>query len=113
MAFLRNRRKCPCVGPQTPLLVYCMCRTGRITILYDSSSCGPDSKAEQRHQIFLPFVRPISLLYYDFKILTKVLVSRVIKILLSLINIDQMDFMPGKSTDINLRRVLTHLQLPS
>lgn len=34
------------------------------------------------------------------------------KVLPSLINIDQTGFMPGKSTDINIRRVFTHVQLP-
>lgn len=58
------------------------------------------------------FYRPISLLNYDLKILTKILATRLRTILPSLINIDQTGFMPGKSTDINLRRVFTHLQLP-
>lgn len=56
--------------------------------------------------------RPISLLNYALKVLTKVLATRLAKILPSLVSIDQTGFIPGKSTDINLRRVLTHLQLP-
>lgn len=48
--------------------------------------------------------RPISLLNYDLKILTKVVAARLVKVLLSLVNIDQTGLMPpGKSTDINLR----------
>lgn len=35
------------------------------------------------------------------------------KILPSLVCIDRTGFMPGKSTDINLHRVLTHMPLPS
>lgn len=33
------------------------------------------------------------------------------KVLPSIINFDQTCFMPGKSTDVNIRRVFTHLQL--
>lgn len=50
---------------------------------------------------------------YDPKILAKVLATRLVRILPPLINIDQIGFMPGKSTEINIRRVLTHLQIPS
>lgn len=35
------------------------------------------------------------------------------KVLPSIVNIDQMGFMPGKSIDINLHGVFSHLQLPS
>lgn len=56
--------------------------------------------------------RSISLLNYDLKILAKVLATKLVKILPDLVDIDQTGFMPGKSTDINLRRVVTHLQLP-
>lgn len=55
--------------------------------------------------------RPISLLNYDLKILTKILATRLIKVLPFLINIDQTHLMSDKSTDINLRGFLTHLQL--
>lgn len=55
---------------------------------------------------------PISLYNYNLKVMTKVLATRLTNILPSLVSIDQTGFIPGKSTDINLRRVLTHLQLP-
>lgn len=57
--------------------------------------------------------RPIALLNMDLKILTKVLATRRAGIISSLVDIDQMGFMPGKSTDTNLRRLFTHLQLPN
>lgn len=59
--------------------------------------------------------RPISLLNYDLKILilTKILATRLMKILPNLVSIDQTGFMLGRSTDPNIRRVFTHLQLPS
>lgn len=38
--------------------------------------------------------RPIYFLNYDLKMLTKVLANRIMKVLLSLINIDQTGFMP-------------------
>lgn len=53
--------------------------------------------------------RPISLLNVDAKILTKVLVRRLNKVFITLIYEDQMGFMPGKGTDINLRRLYTVL----
>lgn len=57
--------------------------------------------------------RPISLLNYDLKILTKILATRLMKVIPNLLSIEQTGFIPGKSTDINIRRVFTHLQLPS
>lgn len=42
------------------------------------------------------------LLNYELKILTKVLATRVLKVLPTLIDIDQTGLMAGKSTDINL-----------
>lgn len=53
----------------------------------------------------------IALLNMDLKSLTKVLVTRLAKVIPSLLDIDQMGLMPGKSTDTNLRRLFTHLQL--
>lgn len=55
--------------------------------------------------------RPIALLNMDLRILTKVLASRLAKVISTLVNIDQTGFMPGMSTDTNLRRLFTHLQL--
>lgn len=57
--------------------------------------------------------RPIALLNTDLKILTKILALRLSTVLPSIVNIDQTGFMPGKSTDTNLRRLFTHLQLQS
>lgn len=51
--------------------------------------------------------RPISLLNVVAKILTKLLAIRRNRVILSLIHGDQTGFMPGKDTDINLRRMLT------
>lgn len=56
--------------------------------------------------------RQISLLNYDFKILTKILATRLQKILPSVVNINQTGFVQGKSVDINLRKVFTHIHLP-
>lgn len=77
----------------------------------------------QAHIILLPKPRKdpklctsyrlISILNYDFKVLTKVLATKLMKPLPSLVSIDKTGFIPGKSTDINLRRVLTHMQLLS
>lgn len=49
--------------------------------------------------------RPISLLNSDAKILTKILARRLNEVILSLVHEDQSGFMPGKGTDINLRRL--------
>lgn len=48
--------------------------------------------------------RPIALLNMDLKILTKVLATRLAKVIPSLVDIDQTGFMPSKSTDTNLWR---------
>lgn len=56
--------------------------------------------------------RSIALLNTDLKILTKVLATRLARVILSLVDIDQTGFMPEKSTDTNQRRVITHLQVP-
>lgn len=47
----------------------------------------------------------------DLKILTKLLATRFAKVISTIVNICQTGFMPGKSTDTNLRRLITHLQL--
>lgn len=60
---------------------------------------------------FCTSYRPITLLNYDFKIPT--CVSHETDQILTIIScIDQIGFVPRKSSYINLRRVLTHLQLP-
>lgn len=51
--------------------------------------------------------RPNLLLNVGAKILTKVLANRLNAVILSLIHGDQTGFMPGKGTDINLRRLFT------
>lgn len=53
--------------------------------------------------------RPIALLNNDFKILTKLLASRLYPLLPSVINSDQTGFMPRRSTDVNLRRLFTNI----
>lgn len=55
--------------------------------------------------------RPIALLNMDLKILAKVLASRLARVILTLVDIDQTGFMPGMLTDTNFRRLFTHLQL--
>lgn len=55
--------------------------------------------------------RPISLLNVDFKTLTKMLANRFMSVISHLVFEDQTGLMPDKATDINLRRVNTHLQL--
>lgn len=55
--------------------------------------------------------RPISLINVDAKILTKILANRLSSVILSLVDVDQSGFMPGKTTDINLRRLYTNLQV--
>lgn len=53
--------------------------------------------------------RPISLLIVDAKITTKILSNRLNSVILSVIHGDQTGFMPGKGTDINLRRLYTNI----
>lgn len=49
--------------------------------------------------------RPISLLNVDAKIFTKILANRLTQVIEDLVDIDQTGFMPGKGTDINIRRL--------
>lgn len=53
--------------------------------------------------------QPISLLNVDAKIVTKILANRLNSVILSLVHEDQTGFMPGKGTDINLRRLYTNI----
>ncbi len=53
--------------------------------------------------------RPISLLNVDFKILAKVLCSRLERVLPSLILLDQTGFTPGRHSFFNTRRLLNIL----
>lgn len=53
--------------------------------------------------------RPISLLNVDAKIVTKILANRLNLVILSLVHGDQTGFMPGKGTNINLRRLYTYI----
>lgn len=53
--------------------------------------------------------RPISLLNADVKILTKILAKQLNLVIQTLVHEDQTGFMPGKGTDINLRRLYTVL----
>lgn len=54
---------------------------------------------------------PIALLNMDLKMLTKVLATRLAGVLSTVVDIEQTGFLPGMSTDTNLRRLFTHLQL--
>lgn len=55
--------------------------------------------------------RPISLLNVNAKIVTKILANRLNSVILTLVQGDQTGFMPGKGTDINIRRLYTHISL--
>lgn len=55
--------------------------------------------------------KPIALLNMGLKILTKMLASRLTKVLHYLVSPYQIGFMPQKATDINLRRDFSHVEL--
>lgn len=55
--------------------------------------------------------RPIALLNQDLKILTKILTTKLSKVITILVDIDQTGFILQKSTDTNLRRLFAHLQI--
>lgn len=57
--------------------------------------------------------RPISLLNVDYKILAKILASRLGRVILDLVHLDQTGFMPGKSTSDNIRRAQVVAQIGS
>lgn len=52
---------------------------------------------------------PISLINADAKLLAKVLANRLTQVLDELIHVDQTGFMPGKGTEINLRRLFLNM----
>lgn len=56
--------------------------------------------------------RPISKLNVDAKIFAKILANRLSQVIEDLVNIDQTGFMPGKGTDINIRRLYLNLSIP-
>lgn len=56
--------------------------------------------------------KPISLLNVDAKIFVKVLASRLPQAIKDLVDVDQTGFMPGKGTDINIRRLYPNLTVP-
>lgn len=49
-------------------------------------------------------VPPISLLNVDVKVMAKILALRLSSVISTLIHIDQTGFMPGKGTNLNIRR---------
>lgn len=53
--------------------------------------------------------RPISLLNFDFKILTKLITQKLQPLMPTIIEVDQTGFMTNRSTDINLRRLQTNI----
>lgn len=55
--------------------------------------------------------RPISLLNTDYKLMTKMLTTRLNTVIHSLIHPDQTGFLPGKSTTENIRRTQVNAQL--
>lgn len=55
--------------------------------------------------------RPISLINVDAKVFAKVLAIRLSHVIEDLIGIDQMGFMPGKGTDINIPRLFLNLTI--
>lgn len=82
--------------------------------------CLPDSFLEAQ-VILLPkpgkdlltcsSYRPIALLNQDLNILTKIFATRLSQVITTLVDIDQTGFMPQISTDTNLSRLFTHLQI--
>lgn len=53
--------------------------------------------------------RPISLLNVDPKLLTKMLARRLNTVITAFSTPDQTGFMPGRGTNINIRRLFTHI----
>lgn len=56
--------------------------------------------------------RPIALLNCDLKILTKVLATRLNKVIKSLVDPNQTGFMPRRSTDMNICRLFSNIDTP-
>lgn len=52
---------------------------------------------------------PISLINADAKLLAKVLANRLTQVLDELVHVDHTGFMPGKGTEINLRRLFLNM----
>lgn len=53
--------------------------------------------------------RPTSLINVDVKLLAKVLTNRLSLVISALVHPDQTGFMLGRGTDINIRRLFTHM----
>lgn len=49
----------------------------------------------------------------DLKILSNILALGLNKVIASLVNSDQTGFIPGRSTNINIQRLFTNLQVPN
>lgn len=54
--------------------------------------------------------RPISLLQVDIKILAKILALCLNQVILTLVHEDQADFMSGRNTSFNLRKLFINMQ---
>lgn len=52
---------------------------------------------------------PISLINVDAKLLAEVLANRLSTVILALVHLDQTGFMSGRGTDINIKRLFTHM----
>lgn len=68
---------------------------------------------EGKDQLDVFSYRPISLLCTDVKILAKVLATCLNRCIQGLIHPDQSDFIPNRSTSINIRRVFLNMQIPT
>uniref|UniRef100_A0A3P9JW43 Reverse transcriptase domain-containing protein n=1 Tax=Oryzias latipes TaxID=8090 RepID=A0A3P9JW43_ORYLA len=85
------------------------------------SGCLPNTLSEATISLLLkkdkdPLLcssyRPISLLNVDFKILSKILASRLQCVLSTIINLDQTGFMPGRLSSCNTRRLFNIISSP-
>ncbi|KAJ1083280.1 hypothetical protein NDU88_003439 [Pleurodeles waltl] len=81
----------------------------------------PDSKREalvvplpklESREVSVSDFRPLSILNCDFKILSKILASRLVQHISNLIHDDQNGLIPARDTSLNLRRLFALLHMP-